>query len=72
MDYSDGDSGYLQGLDSKAGGYHVHEYPISYQYEQDTEICSGQYTGGHHDPLKANRVLSTQDDQEVGTIIWPL
>lgn len=58
----------IQGLNNEAGGYHVHEYPISYKYEEDTAICSGEFTGGHHDPLKANRVLSTQDDQEVSVI----
>ncbi|XP_046342828.2 uncharacterized protein LOC124123706 [Haliotis rufescens] len=60
----------LARLASKAGGYHVHLYPVPYQYTANQALCSPEAVGGHWNPLgmpfPANG--STTDRFEVGDI----
>lgn len=55
----------FQHLQNKAGGYHVHEYPLPYQYDSDTNLCGPEQVGGHWNPLGGATSGVTQDDFEV-------
>lgn len=46
----------LSGLNSKAGGYHIHQYPLNYR-KPGNNICGT--TGGHFNPFgnKLMRVI---------------
>jgi len=48
-----------------AGGYHVHEFPLPYQFTTETDLCGSGVTRGHFNPLGAT-TGSTQDEFEVG------
>jgi len=50
-----------------AGGYHVHEFPLPYQFTTETDLCGSGVTRGHFNPLGAT-TGSTQDEFEVGQL----
>ena len=54
----------FQGLDNNGAGYHIHVYPLPYQYTESTDLCGASSTGGHFSPF-ATSVGSTQDVKEV-------
>ena len=61
----------LVGLNGRAGGYHVHVYPVGPADVGFPGRCGGVYTGGHWNPLNANytaQTPSTSDQFEVGDL----
>lgn len=47
-----------------AGGYHVHIFPVPYQYSPESDLCGPSVTAGHFNPLMRTRG-DTQNDFEV-------
>ncbi|KAK3595909.1 hypothetical protein CHS0354_014750 [Potamilus streckersoni] len=64
----------LEGLNSLADGYHVHEWPVSQMLEQGQSICNGEYVSGHLNPFFVNVSASpsagtgTNDQYEIGDL----
>ena len=65
---------FKQNLDNNGGGYHIHEYPLPYQFEAITDQCGSGSTGGHFNPFGATGYNPSQNSQatqelyEVNTI----
>ncbi|XP_046552653.1 LOW QUALITY PROTEIN: uncharacterized protein LOC124262225 [Haliotis rubra] len=60
----------LSRLARKAGGYHVHLYPVPYQQTASQQLCSQDAVGGHWNPfgMPFPTTGSTTDRFEVGDI----
>ncbi|XP_067657181.1 uncharacterized protein [Haliotis asinina] len=60
----------LSRLAGKAGGYHVHLYPVPYQHTANQQLCSSDAVGGHWNPFVKPfpTTGSTTDVFEVGDI----
>ena len=59
----------LQNLAQRAGAYHVHQYPLPYKYDKDSDQCGQGSVGGHYNPLGATvpyvPVINTAGTQEL-------
>ncbi|KAL3863981.1 hypothetical protein ACJMK2_005698 [Sinanodonta woodiana] len=64
----------LEGLNSSADGYHVHEWPVPRMLEQGQAVCNGEYVSGHFNPFFVNVSASpsagtgTNDQYEIGDL----
>ena len=64
----------LDHLDLKAGGYHIHEWPVPQKVLQGEAVCSNKNVAGHFNPLQVSSSLyptpamTTPDKYEVGDI----
>ncbi|XP_060606664.1 uncharacterized protein LOC132758969 isoform X1 [Ruditapes philippinarum] len=65
----------LDNLDIRAGGYHVHEWPVPQKILKEEAVCSNAHVGGHFNPFKVGTggvypspALTTPDKYEVGDI----
>ncbi|XP_064602134.1 uncharacterized protein LOC135468049 [Liolophura sinensis] len=64
----------LFGLKSKAGGYHVHDFPVPQRISKDDKVCSGDSVSGHWNPFMWVKATSpaegsgTSDQYEVGDL----
>ena len=56
---------FFQNLGEQAGGYHVHLYPVPYEFTTETDLCGADTTGGHFNPFNAGTTGPTQDELEV-------
>lgn len=65
----------LRNLRSKAGGYHVHKYPVPQRQSKDQALCSGQSVSGHFNPFgivydasSPAAAATTEEAYEVGDL----
>ncbi|KAL8560267.1 hypothetical protein ACOMHN_005998 [Nucella lapillus] len=65
----------LKNLRSKAGGYHVHKYPVPQRLSKDDNVCSGAMVAGHFNPFgviydasSPAAATTTEDAYEVGDL----
>ena len=64
----------LSGLGGKAGGYHIHKWPVPEKWSADQSICSADYVSGHFNPFSINTstdpapASGTNDQYEVGDL----
>jgi len=56
----------VQKLNNRAGGYHVHLFPLPYEFSMSTNLCGSDITSGHFNPFnKPARGGTTQEEFEV-------
>lgn len=64
----------LSGLGGKAGGYHIHKWPVPEKWSADQKICSADYVSGHFNPFSIDTstdpapAVGTNDQYEVGDL----
>ncbi|XP_067951286.1 uncharacterized protein [Watersipora subatra] len=58
----------LLNLNRQADGYHVHVYPLPYEFTSNTDLCGVESTGGHLDPFNGITTGATQELAEIGDL----